>query len=513
MVGNGWNEERTLTCVAQARADPGHGLFYPVVTDTNRQTQPPTSMPSACGTQRKPWRVTPRQVFVVVALVLVALVGSRLTGQRETYEGRPVAFWLRAACGPDHDIRLRANQALAEIGPEAIPALKRALGTVDNSLGNQLRMLLARAFPTFQRPTIPAARIRERAARCLDRFGPRAIEAAPDLVAQLEDADPDAMVAARSALKSVGPAALPAVTYRLSLKPPQVRRESAALIGALAGASQKPNRWTSYLAELAEDPEIDVRVSATRALGRMAKQRPAALAPLRKLAIDPAPAVRRETMIALAELGPKAAALEDVMRDGLADADHEASLRAASALWHATGDARAALPPLIEGLGMPGVRWLAALILGEIGTEAEPAIPALLDAMTREVVHRPGRTPACAAQALARVGPRAVPGLVKLLDHRDLSVRASAAHALAGQGSLAAPAVPGLCRLLSEAHGEIGVLACQALGAIGPAAREAVPQLLELSETRTGYMQAASLGALSLIGLPGEPGIRITEGQ
>lgn len=435
----------------------------------------------------------------------LALLASPLLFPSPTYRGEPVAFWLRELCSPDAASRLRAEAAVGDFGSEAVPSLARGLEAADDGMGRRLSAVLARLWPAFARSAVPAARLREQAARCLGHLGSVATPAAPALVRRLGDVDPDVVVAVASALKQIGATALPAVGTGLSDVSPQVRAGAAGLLAAEDAFGPGVRDWRGAVMELLRDPDAAVRGRAARTLGRLGEDRPDAIAALAATVGDPVPEVSGEALDALAGMGAAAGAALPRVVKRLDDSEPGLRLKSARAVWRISGQAERALPVLTAALTDGGARWQAALILGGMGAAAEPAIPALLEAMTREIVHRPARTPASCAQALARIGPATVPGLVRLLEHEDLAVRASAAYALAAQGAAAAPAVPGLCRLLDAGDGEVGVLACQALGAIGRDARPAMPRLVGLSETGTGYLRAAALAALERIADPSAP--------
>jgi HEAT repeat protein len=84
-----------------------------------------------------------------------------------------------------------------------------------------------------------------------------------------------------------------------------------------------------------------------------------------------------------------------------------------------------------------------------------------------------------AADALARIGDPAVPALIDTLHDPDQSIRAHAAQALARMGPKAAPAVPELILALDDPDREVRQGAARALGQIGPDAEEAVPALIK----------------------------------
>lgn len=437
--------------------------------------------------------------WLVGAILIGCLALSLRFGAAVSYEGKSVAFWVGELCASDPASRRQASQVAAEFGAEAVPPLAHLLRAAEGGVGPRLRALLARCWPAFASPAIPPARLREQAARCLGQLGPVAAPAAADLVQGLGDPDPDVAVAAGSALKRIGPAGLGAIGTGLSDASPTIRGAAASLLAATDAFGSDVRHWREALLALAADPDAWVRSRVARTLGELPEAGPDTVRALSLLAEDRDAGVSEEALEALARVGGAAQAALPVVLRRLEAPDPGLRLKAARASWQIAGEASSVLPTLVAALEDQPTRWQAALILGEMGQAAEPAIPALLDAMTHEIVHRPARTPASCARALARVGPAAVPGLVELLAHEAVSVRASAAYALWAQGAHAAPAVAGLVRLLDEGDAEVGVLACQALGAIGAEARVAVPRLRELSETTTGYLRAAALDALARI--------------
>ena len=83
-----------------------------------------------------------------------------------------------------------------------------------------------------------------------------------------------------------------------------------------------------------------------------------------------------------------------------------------------------------------------------------------------------------AAEALARIGPPAVPRLVEALRSPDGQVRRQACAVLLRMGPDAKEAVPDLVRLLEDDDEDLRKMAAKALGRIGPDAAPAVPALM-----------------------------------
>ncbi|MDE2855192.1 MAG: HEAT repeat domain-containing protein [Chloroflexota bacterium] len=117
----------------------------------------------------------------------------------------------------------------------------------------------------------------------------------------------------------------------------------------------------------------------------------------------------------------------------------------------------------------PGTRYLAAKALGQIGDEAEAALPALLDALRgHDMFLR-----AAITGALIKIGPPAVPGLTRALFDPSSAVKRAACKALGRIGS--ERAVPALKFSLRDDNEGVRKLAREALERIdSPAARAAL---------------------------------------
>lgn len=155
-------------------------------------------------------------------------------------------------------------------------------------------------------------------------------------------------------------------------------------------------------------------------------------------------------------------------------------------------------------------RRAACEALGEIGPLAKRAIPRMVELLEDE----DGRVQFAAAEALAKMGPAALPQLELLLDRSEPDLRYHAAvtlldidpkHAgavdqlmqtLIGIGDVAlakqaqerairlgAPLVPQLLQLLEDDYGPVRVHVVKTIAGIGKAAREAIPPLVTLFKT------------------------------
>ncbi|MDE2856512.1 MAG: HEAT repeat domain-containing protein [Chloroflexota bacterium] len=117
----------------------------------------------------------------------------------------------------------------------------------------------------------------------------------------------------------------------------------------------------------------------------------------------------------------------------------------------------------------PGTRYLAAKALGQIGDEAEAAVPTLLNALRdNDMFLRAG-----IAGALIQIGPPAVPGLTQALFDPSSAVKRAACKALGKIGS--ERAVPALKYSLNDSNAGVRKFAREALKRIDtPEARAAL---------------------------------------
>jgi HEAT repeats len=168
---------------------------------------------------------------------------------------------------------------------------------------------------------------------------------------------------------------------------------------------------------------------------------------------------------ALAE-GPAAV---PVLVELLADEDAQVRRAAASYLGRLAPRAGGAALALGRSLKDPGneVRDEACSALARMGSAAEPALPALRDAL------RDGRSPFVvlfAIEGIAEESDTAVPVLAAALTHDDERLRVRAAMALGRLGPRAAPAVPALIGALKDPDERVRDCAAEVLRETGPEA-------------------------------------------
>jgi HEAT repeat protein len=415
-----------------------------------------------------------------------------------SYGGRPLSVRLGQLADADYQVRAEAAKALENLGPEAVRFLAGALRARDGVLNQAWRKLRVRFSPPMA-PGPEAARIREQAAGLLARLGPAAASAAPALVEGLADPDLEVRRAVQAALGRLGPVAVPELVAGLRHYQPTVRRQAAELLGQRAQFGGAIDNALGPLAASLTDAAPGVRQAAAASLAAFPGLPNSVVDRLGQTAADPVPEVRLAAIVPLGGPGVEPAAARSVLGRLIKDPEPRVQVQAARALWRQTGETNEAVPVLVAQLRDYEVHWQAALALGDMGPAAAAAIPALLEALEQEAVHRPARTPASAAVALARMGPAAVPGLTIRLHHEKAWVRLGAATALAGHGPEARPALDGLLAMLADPDPEARMVAAAALAAMGSSARDALPRLAAMAETSDEYLRASAQNAMTRI--------------
>lgn len=469
--------------------------------DSNRATTA-----TRAGTAREPApypRAHRRRRWLAAAgCALLAAGALRLAapgGPR--YDGRPLRHWLLLAASDNHQDRLRAEAVLRQVGPEGVPEMIRALEARRSRFQRFWRAVRVNVLGLEPDDEL-SGRVASVALERLARLGPAASNAAPALL--LLGTYSRHLSAASRALQAIGPAGAPHLIAAVGSPDPNLSYCASCALSSeafLPAANQVLPALTAAL----HSPELKRQIGAIRALAVLARTRPETAAALTALLPEAAENVGVEILAALRAFGPAGAHCADQIVSLLDSQSAALRYHAARALRAVRPPAREAVPVLTRLLREPDVQWEAARTLGEMGADAAEAIPALLALLETAPTHRPSRTPSFAALALRQMGPAAVPGLVKLLDHASSDVRVNAAIALAGLGEAAAPAVPGLIRLLGAEDPEEQMAAADTLCALGPVARDAIPELTRLANLETtqdvivGHVRSAARLALERI--------------
>ncbi len=326
-----------------------------------------------------------RILFGVFVSGLLAGFGWFVLRQHEpAFQGKSLSIWLERAFpsrGFYSGVPPReAADAMAGIGTDGLPVLLRFVAAKDTT-GRRVLAQFAHEFPFLHLPN--QEHRAEKATWAFEVLGPKARPAIPALVRLLNDKDTLVRINAACALGALGEAAPEAVP---------------ALIDVLSRSSGPAPQAAA------------LRDAAANALGRIGS---AAL-----------PAI------------PHLAALTNV-------------LSAELALIKIKGDS---LLPFLQRLNDRSDvgQWVrAARLAADLGTNAEPAIPALLSALNS--TNRSIQQQSC--YALSRIHQRpelCIPALIVLLDSPAPETRYTALIGLHAFGSEAKPAVPAIIRMIQQ---------------------------------------------------------------
>ncbi|MHC4355248.1 MAG: HEAT repeat domain-containing protein, partial [Planctomycetota bacterium] len=162
----------------------------------------------------------------------------------------------------------------------------------------------------------------------------------------------------------------------------------------------------------------------------------------------------------------------------LDDQDFQTRIKAVYHLGYMGPKAEPAVPALVDALSEERLRESILHSLANIGTGAGEAIPALIKAITEYA-------PACrwmAAEALAKIGDKAVPELKKSTESENIYLRIWCNAALAKQHGGDSTNLRYLAQLMKSADKKTAGEAVSALTMLGPISKPVVPDLVEALE-------------------------------
>lgn len=289
--------------------------------------------------------------------------------------------------------------------------------------------------------------------KALSLFGPVARDAAPALIAILQDE-------VRSAAQRQS------ALYALS----QIGTAHPRVVPVLIGVLQSHRGRSSGAGQVDRDA-VMLQELAAESLALIGPPAAVAIPALLRAAEDPQDGIRRKATTALGAMGADAEiAVPALMRVMVLD-ESEAVRDAAAASLAAVG--RAAVPGLSHLLEdrETDIRLRAARALGQIGAMAKPAIPQLKGCTADES----GFVRLAAWEAIRLIegrGEETAAGLAELLTSRERQVRIGAARLLIELGPDASPAVPRLKGLQSHPRYDVRLAVEKVLEGLGAAVPE-----------------------------------------
>jgi HEAT repeat protein len=417
---------------------------------------------------------------------------------------------VRALGGENVLIRGAATQALAKIGPGALPALLAGLkdASADARWSSAVVLGTIKAEPRRTVPALTAALrdpdgfVRIKAAQALGAFGPEARSAIPELLAAGDESDD--IDAAEALAAVVGSSRVELARALAAGQRPATERAARAL------ALVKPAAVAELRSALGS-PSPVTRQAALIGLTMANEAAAPAYAAAAKLLDDPDLDVRVETLVLLRRVPAAAASALPGIGARLRDPEVKIRVAAATTLARVARNAEE-LQPLLALLTDPVPEVRSAAVDEFSQRSAGPAgVPLLIKIVTTDT-SRPGPVgigwpslAARAAMALGRVGPTAGREaqriLTSLLASPDKEMRTAAAVAFARWGTAAGPMVPDIVRAMSAETNPTALRTyLQALGKIGPAARAALDAVQRLTLHEDEVVRGEATTTLTAIG-------------
>ncbi len=341
-----------------------------------------------------------------------------------------------ALADPDEFARSSAADHLAEIGPDAVPAMPGLIRALADTSGS-VRGLAARALGKFgPRAKIAVPALLRVAAHpgewstlneTVKRIGP---EAVPALIHGLDDPEyPAGHVPAAVALGQFGPLAAAAVP-RIRALLANSRGEARVSLAQTLWRIDRDSSALAVLIALIRKEDFMVQARAFDALEEIGPDAKAAIPMLIEMLDHKNRFLREHATKVLGRIGKEARTAVPALEKTLRDPVTSNRIEAAKALWR-INRAQVALTTLFEEAGNVAdlSHTFAVLALGEIGPEAKGGVPAMIEALNADTIW--GK--AVVAQAIGHVGPGAKAAIPRLIDiHNDLynTERASFAEAI-----------------------------------------------------------------------------------
>jgi HEAT repeat protein len=140
------------------------------------------------------------------------------------------------------------------------------------------------------------------------------------------------------------------------------------------------------------------------------------------------------------------------------------------------------------------VRAIALDALGNTGSQAEEAIPAVVEMLDEDSYLR-----VLASETLVKIGPQGMAALVKAIQSKPARCMLCR-RALRNLGPAGTECVPELTAAMKHQNADVRRLMCEALLSIGPEARDAVPALIEATQDSNSAVRSVAAACLGSIG-------------
>lgn len=409
-------------------------------------------------------------------------------------------------------VQAHAMQALGKLGTAAgaaVPTLLDVLALPDSPLRSPALVALGRMGPAAAAATPTLTELLTGqgekytllTVEALGRIGPAAAPAVPKLLEMLTAAYGEMRDAIMAALGQIGAAeAAPVLQRAAKDKTPAVRVTALQTLARLGPAARAAR--TDIITTL-EDPESTVRLAALQTLTALDTPIDDISERLQDLLQDRNASVRRAAARLLAKDKTAGKSVATKFKKNLDSPYAVVRQDAAEILWYVTGQSDQSVVALKEGLHDDdrAVRQHTLELLAQMAARDQNAIPLLVQALKNpdEPLGRP------AANALLKLGIKAVPPLSEALKDKNVAVRNGALQVLARLGPKAEAAVQGLLDGLQDEEGEVRWAAIRAIAHVGRGGATLAPVLAPMltdSDDTVRNWAALALGRLGADAVP-----------
>ena len=444
-----------------------------------------------------------RNVFVLVlALSSIAISSGQATEERSVAE-------LIAELKKNDPEKLKAIEALDALGPkaaEAAPALVNLLATKNEDV----RLHATMALGKIGEPAVAPLKT------YLDEryLIPKNLDQVENLIKKLGSTNFNERDKARKELEAMGFHALTAL------------RKAAKM-----GDDLETSRRADDIARTIEGTAA-TRFYAVWSLAFIGAPAKNATATVLKALSDPANDVRRKAAYTLGRIDAEPDQVVHALVNALGDSDNDVRQTAAGSLPKMS---KAAVPVLTKALSADKaeLRSMAIKILGDIGTEAAPAIPELnailvqgksdaagaatalagigapsIKVLTEAAGHDNGAVRALAIQSMHKIGTPAVLSFVDLLGAKHVDVQRQVAALLGGMNVNDKSVVIALGFATKDKDFQVRFNALQSIQRIGTGAKLAEPYVVVLLIDLDPQIRLSAFNTLRAIGVDPQPGLK-----
>ncbi len=488
-------------------------------------------------------------IFLLLPVLVMGAVFLLLPPVHDPlYQGRRASVWAGELNSSDISVQRHAQEAILELGPDAVPVLSRGVNVTGLGKHIAIREKLSRLGSILPRRL--SRRVNRAlgftggyyagigAAIMLGEMGPDAREAIPALLDALDDDDANVRSCAACALIEVAPGddrVIGVLSRKLFQdKEPWILSNVAGRFYEIDSSNQAA--IPLVLKTLIEGSDPRARAYAANALGNFATSHGPAATSLTNALADVDPYVRIEAAESLQRMngpvrnrparweGEVPASLDDIQTNGptlaeiypelngalpsllrdLNATNNWTKVRAADAIWKVTHRRDLMVPVLVQ-VAKGGDAWqVASLMLASLGGGSNMAVPFMAKELSGQLADPSfGGTVESDIHILARFGPaaqEAAPVLRAALTNEHASVRLSAARALWRIDAEREEVLPLLARWLQTGGVFTKAHTAEILAEMGPPAKGSLPALRSLLDDKSENVRRAAAAAVEQIG-------------